>query len=127
MKMNIIKPTFLINKNICLKNLRKMKKKADDNNLIFRPHFKTHQSFEIGELFKKVGINKISVSSLEMAEFFMNNGWKDITIAFPINILEIDTINKIAAKINLNLLITEKSSLQYLRFALSNLLIINTL
>ena len=47
-----------------------MARKAKDNGLIFRPHFKTHQSIEIGEWFRESGVNKITVSSLTMANYF---------------------------------------------------------
>jgi D-serine deaminase-like pyridoxal phosphate-dependent protein len=40
-----------------------------------------------------------------MAKYFADNGWSDITVAFPINLLEIDLINCLAADINLNLLV----------------------
>lgn len=105
-KMNdrIIKPTLLIDENRCKNNIRKMSEKAKANNCIFRPHFKTHQSIEIGNWFKEEGVYAITVSSLEMAEYFSKD-WKDITVAFPCNILEINSINNLASKIKLNLIV----------------------
>ena len=82
-----------------------MVKKAIFHQLIFRPHFKTHRSAFIANWFKEYGVDKCTVSNVEMAEYFFNNGWKDITIAFPVNILEIEKINALALKTNLNLLL----------------------
>ena len=82
----------------------------------FRPHFKTHQSAEVGEWFKDFGVGSITVSSLDMAGYFAQNGWKDITVAFPVNIREVDKINQLARTIKLNLLI---ESLEVVKF-LSN-------
>ena len=65
---------------------------ANKNNLVLRPHFKTHQSIEIGNWFKEKGVTSITVSSIKMAEFFSSE-WDDITIAFPLNILEIDKLS----------------------------------
>ena len=76
--------------------------------LIFRPHFKTHQSLEIGKWFKELGTNKITVSSLKMAEYFSEK-WEYITVAFPMNILEINTVNELAKKITLNVCIENYS------------------
>ena len=87
--------------------------KAQANNLELRPHFKTHQSLEIGSWFKDVGVNKITVSSVSMAEYFSAQ-WDDITIAFPTNILEIEPINKLAEKITLSLSIENEESLLFL-------------
>ena len=62
------------------------------------PHFKTHQSKEIGEIFRVKGVNEITVSSVKMAEYFVAHGWKNITIAFPINVLEVASINAMIEK-----------------------------
>ena len=106
--IEIIRPTLVLDKEVCLRNIEKMAQKAMDHNLRFRPHFKTHQSAIIGDWFKRFGINSIAVSSVRMAEYFANKGWDDITIAFPVNILEIESINRLAASIKLNILIENK-------------------
>jgi D-serine deaminase-like pyridoxal phosphate-dependent protein len=103
--LNIIKPTLLLNRNICMANIHAMAVKAHEQNVIFRPHFKTHQSATIGEWFRNEGVTAITVSSVSMAQYFANHGWKDITIAFPVNLLEINEINQLASEITLNLLI----------------------
>ncbi|MGX1928983.1 alanine racemase [Flagellimonas sp. 2504JD4-2] len=107
-------PTLLLDEKRCKRNIEKLILKSRNNNLVFRPHFKTHQSIEIGEWFKDFGINKITVSSLQMAEYF-SPYWKDITVAFPVNILEIDRINNIATNITLNLLVESLDVLTFLR------------
>ena len=99
--MNLLKiksPTLLLDKNKCLTNLNFMVQKAGNYNLSFRPHFKTHQSLEIGRWYKDFGIDKITVSSLQMAVYFAEE-WTDITVAFPVNILEIDISIKSAGYI----------------------------
>jgi len=101
----IIRPTLVVDKKVCLQNIERMAKKAANLNLRFRPHFKTHQSAKIGEWFRLYGIEAITVSSVQMAEYFAANGWKDITVAFPVNILEIDNINRLASEIKLGLLV----------------------
>ena len=101
--LEIIRPTLVIDKKVCLQNIERMAKKAAENNLHFRPHFKTHQSAKIGEWFKLFGVKAITVSSVQMAEYFAAHGWKDITIAFPVNILEIKNINRLASKIKMGI------------------------
>ncbi len=87
-----------------------MAQKARDYNLVFRPHFKTHQSAVIGDWFRIYNVNAITVSSVMMAEYFAANGWNDITIAFPLNILEINNINRLAANVKLNVLVENKEA-----------------
>ncbi len=106
----IIRPTLVIDKEKCLSNIEKMAQKAKDYHLRFRPHFKTHQSAEIGNWFRLYGVDAITVSSVKMAEYFVNNGWDDITIAFPVNLLEIPHINRLAANIKLNILVENKEA-----------------
>lgn len=101
----IIRPTLVLDKAVCLRNIERMAKKAADHKMLFRPHFKTHQSAKIGEWFRDFGVEAITVSSVQMAEYFAANGWNDITIAFPLNILEIENINRLAAKIKLHVLV----------------------
>ncbi|MFC2086192.1 alanine racemase [Bacteroidota bacterium] len=113
--MKINSPTFLIEKSKCLKNIQKMAAKARANNLIFRPHFKTHQLAEIGEWFRQERIDKITVSSVAMAKYFADQGWNDITIAFPLNILELNQIEQLANKIKLSVLIDSVEVASFLR------------
>ena len=90
-----------------------MANKAAGHGLIFRPHFKTHQGLALGRWFKEVGVSRITVSSLTMAEYFASE-WQDITVAFPVNILEIATINRLAARITLNLLVESPETASFL-------------
>jgi len=115
----ITKPTLLLDKDKCLQNVEEMCLKAQKNGVDFCPHFKTHQSLEIGSWFKRFDVNKIAVSSLAMAEYFSSE-WDDITVAFPINILEIETINRLAGKIRLNLLVESTEAARILNQHLEN-------
>ncbi len=113
------KPSFIVDKQKVKKNIEKMLRKAEGNNVVFRPHFKTHQSAEIGELFRERGVSKIAVSSVSMARFFASDGWNDITIAFPVNLTEIEEIDKLASEITLNLLVESIYSTEFLAEHLS--------
>ncbi|HPR18762.1 MAG TPA: alanine racemase [Candidatus Cloacimonadota bacterium] len=115
MVQNLIRPTLLLDRDKCRKNIETMAKKAAAAKLIFRPHFKTHQSLQIGEWFQEFGVKKITVSSVKMARYFADAGWSDIVIAFPFNQLEIDGINELAEKINLTILLIHPESVFYLK------------
>lgn len=112
--LTLTEPTLLLDKQKCIRNIKKMVEKAKRNNVIFRPHFKTHQSHEVGRWFRNEGVTKITVSSLEMAEYFAQDGWKDITVAFPVNVHEKERINRLASTITLNLLIVAPETIGWL-------------
>ncbi|HAH22817.1 MAG TPA: alanine racemase [Prolixibacteraceae bacterium] len=113
--MEITRPTLLLNKETAICNIETMALKAANLNLNFRPHFKTHQSAEIGEWFRAAGVKGITVSSFTMANYFAEAGWDDITIAFSVNILEIPEINELAGRVKLNLLIENMEGLEALQ------------
>ncbi len=102
---SIQKPTLLLDKETTIRNIRRMTEKARRQGVRFRPHFKTHQSAEIGALLRAEGVTAITVSSLDMAEYFAGHGWGDITIAFPANLRQIDGLRSLAARVHLGVLV----------------------
>ena len=115
MNKNILhRPTLLLDPIKCQKNIRRMVEKASNEHLKLRPHFKTHQSAQIGEWIRAEGINQCTVSSVKMAEYFANHGWSDILIAFPVNVLEAEKINELASQIKLQVLVYDVKALKML-------------
>ena len=112
--MKLKKPTLLIDKEKCIRNIQKMKAKTDKYKVRFRPHFKTHQSTVVGGWFEEAGVSAITVSSVTMAGYFVSENWEDITIAFPVNLAEIDEINQLANQISLNLLVENTEAIGFL-------------
>ena len=99
------RPTLLLNEGTARRNIQHMASKAAESNVRFRPHFKTHQSASVGEWFRESGVEAITVSSVDMASYFAGHGWSDITVAFPVNLRQLDTLNELAGRIRLNLLL----------------------
>ncbi|GAB1421515.1 D-TA family PLP-dependent enzyme [Anaerolineales bacterium] len=112
--LDIYRPTAILNESLVKSHIHYMAEKARRNNATFRPHFKTHQSAEIGEWFADEGVNAITCPSLDMAYYFASHGWHDITVAFPANWLEIETINQLAAMIHLGLLVDSVETARFL-------------
>ena len=107
-------PTMLLDWSKAKNNLEKMIEKANQNGLLFRPHFKTPQSNVIGRKCREMGITAITVSSLNMAEYFASDGWDDITVAFPVNVREVGRIFRLSRKNKLNLLVVNPESIEFL-------------
>ena len=112
--MKITGPTLLLDKSKCLANIRSMSEKAGKAGVIFRPHFKTHQSQVVGGWFKDFGVSAITVSSTDMAIYFAAGGWKDITIAFPFNPRDTERIKELSSSVRLNLLFSDPGSARLL-------------
>ncbi len=113
-KQLIKSPTLLLDEEKCRNNIKKMVSKAAKHHLALRPHFKTHQSGIIGGWIKSEGVQRCTVSSVKMAEYFADQGWDDILIAFPVNVLEHQKINQLAKNITLQILVYDVLSLEAL-------------
>lgn len=105
-------PTLLVDEQKCRQNIFKMVEKSHQLGVELRPHFKTHQSRSIGEWFKDSGVHKIAVSSLGMAEYFAHARWDDILVALPVNVLEIEIIQRLSPRINLTIVVDNLDALE---------------
>ncbi len=114
MHSDIQRPTLLLDPERARRNIERMAEKAKRAGVRFRPHFKTHQSAAVGEWFRPYGVQAITVSSVEMAEYFADHGWADITIAFPANIREIAAIDRLARRVRLGLLVESEETVRAL-------------
>lgn len=99
------RPRAVVMEQQCRKNIVSQKLKADRMGAQFRPHFKTHQSVEIGRWFRQEGITGITVSTPQMAEYFINDGWDDITIGFPFYSGQIEDLKRLSAHVKFRLFV----------------------
>ena len=106
-------PTLLLDEAICKENIQRMVGRARRHQLRLRPHFKTHQSLDVGRWMRAEGIEAATVSSLSMAAFFAPE-WDDITVAFPFNVHELATVNAVAKKVRLGLTVENEAALTVL-------------
>lgn len=117
---SISSPTLILDEQKAKNNLIAMVDKAKNQKVLLRPHFKTHQSEQIGNWFRDYGIQSITVSSVEMAEYFAEAGWKNILIAFPVNIRQMETITRLSRKINLGLLVESSEVIKNIQNFIKN-------
>ena len=120
MDLPIERPTLLLDRERVLRNISRMVEKARASGVSLRPHFKTHQSATVGEWFRSAGVDRITVSSVDMAIYFAAHGWTDITIAFPVNVRQIHRINELASRIQLGLLVESLETVETLNEQLSH-------
>jgi D-serine deaminase-like pyridoxal phosphate-dependent protein len=102
---SIDRPTIVVDRARAERNIARMAAKAVASGVRFRPHFKTHNSVEVGGWFRDAGVRAITVSSAQHAVTFADAGWDDITIAFPLVTRAIPTIRELAARVRLGVLL----------------------
>ncbi len=101
----IDRPTLVVDRARAERNIARMAAKAEASGVRFRPHFKTHNSIEVGEWFRAAGVTAITVSSVEHAQAFADAGWDDITIAFPLVTRALPAIRDLASRVHLGVLV----------------------
>lgn len=111
-------PTLLLDTRRCKRNISRMVNKMTAGNCTFRPHFKTHQSAEVGEWFRDLGIDAITVSSVSMGRYFASHGWQDMTIAFPFYPAMIPGLQELQTRTALRLFVNSPDHLSMLDSAL---------
>ncbi len=111
---SINRPTLLLDRNKLNSNIEMMSRKAKSHSLLFRPHFKTHQSALIADSFKDHGVHTATVSSLSMANYFIQNGWTDLTVAIPHNPLETPLLNTFPVGLSIGLLVDHPETVLHL-------------
>jgi D-serine deaminase-like pyridoxal phosphate-dependent protein len=106
-------PAFLIERSVLHRNCDRMRRKALDSGVAFRPHVKTHKSVEIGRIQHGGYIGPITVSTLAEAEAFAASGFRDITYAVPISPEKLPRAAALASRIErLGILIDSESALR---------------
>jgi len=88
------RPQLTVDLNKVRANISRVVGRLQKRGLFVRPHFKTHQCAVIGEIFRDAGITAATVSSLDMATYFANHGWRDLTLAVPVNLAQLHAISQ---------------------------------
>src|SRR5437763_16922144 len=76
-------PAFLVDRSIVERNCTRMRQKARESGVAFRPHDKTHKTVEIARMQHGGALGPISFSTMIETDFFTNAGFGDITYALP--------------------------------------------
>ncbi len=113
-RLDIHKPTVVIDERQVRRNIERMAEKAKASGVLFRPHFKTHYSEALGAIYRDYAVSAICVSSVTMAQYFADCGWKDITISTPLNVREIRPINELAGTTDLGVLLESVEAARFL-------------
>jgi D-serine deaminase-like pyridoxal phosphate-dependent protein len=112
--MYVQKPIPIVDKWRTMNNIKSMVTKTRASGITLRPHFKTHISAAIGEWFREFDVSSITVSSVDMAEYFAEHTWNDIMICIPANVHEITKMNALAKSLTLHLVVDSLETLRQL-------------
>jgi D-serine deaminase-like pyridoxal phosphate-dependent protein len=77
-------PYLAVDVDVLDANIARMEDRATDRGLALRPHVKTHKSPEIARRQVAAGATGITVATLAEAEVFVEAGFPDVFIAYPL-------------------------------------------
>ncbi len=103
--LGIVRPTLLVDRRRAQANLAHFAERARHAGVRLRPHVKTHQSPPIAAWQRAAGAPAITVSSLEMASYFADHGWDDITLALLANPRDGEAIATLARRVTLGVIV----------------------
>lgn len=110
----IERPFIAIDRNKMITNLEMMHRKAVSSGCKFVPHLKTHHSASLMPYYYELRITEFTVSSIQMAEYFVANGVQNITIAFPADVSKIENLNQMASKAEISIFVDSVEAVQIL-------------
>jgi D-serine deaminase-like pyridoxal phosphate-dependent protein len=110
-------PVLLLDEMRARRNIDRMVARARRAGVRLRPHFKTHQSHEIGRWFRDAGVTAATVSSLAMAEYFAADGWDDLTLAFPFHPGMRERVEALSARMRFAIVAADPLAFEGVRFA----------
>jgi D-serine deaminase-like pyridoxal phosphate-dependent protein len=111
--MNLQTPAFLVDSHTVARNCRAMRAKASTSGVAFRPHVKTHKTREIARMQHGGTVGPVTVSTLAEAEFLADDGFRDITYAFPIAPAKLERAAALAERVErLNILLDGEAALR---------------
>ncbi len=76
-------PAVLVDEERLQQNLQEMQSYADLQKVKLRPHFKTHKSLLIADWQRQAGVRGMTVARLHEAKTLILQGWRSITVAYP--------------------------------------------
>lgn len=110
-------PVLLLDLDVLGRNLRRMRRRADELDVELRPHLKTHKCVEIALGQRALGSRGATVSTLYEARVFADHGIDDLTWAFPMPPDRAEDVARLARRVRLGVVLDDPAPLAALEAA----------
>lgn len=77
-------PALIVDSDCIRANIARWQSHASSHGVALRPHIKTHKTIEIARMQQAAGAQGITAAKLSEAECFVDAGWTDVFVAYPI-------------------------------------------
>jgi D-serine deaminase-like pyridoxal phosphate-dependent protein len=106
-------PCLVLDKGILERNLKRMSDTVHRNGVAWRPHLKTAKSAEVARMATAGEAGGITVSTLAEAEYFADNGFRDILVAAAQPLQKLDRAARLSERGVAITLVTDDLSLAH--------------
>lgn len=107
-------PALLLDLDVLERNLSRMADRCSRLGVALRPHVKTHKCLEVAKLQQDLGARGFTASTLVEARALADQGFDDVTWAFPVQLTRLDEVRELAQKITLRLVVDTKEAVEAL-------------
>lgn len=105
-------PALIVDLDKLETNIQRMAERARTHGVRLRPHIKTHKCVEIAQMQVEAGCNGLTVSTLHEAAVFAENGFDDLTWAFPLILTRLDEARSLSERCRLGIVIDSIEALE---------------
>lgn len=77
-------PALLVDLDVVERNVSRWQQRATSNGARFRPHVKTHKTFELARMQIDAGACGLTVAKVSEAEVYVAAGFDDVVVAYPV-------------------------------------------
>ncbi|MBX6394776.1 MAG: alanine racemase, partial [Alicyclobacillaceae bacterium] len=108
-------PVVVVHRPTLDNNIHMMANYAKEKGVALRPHIKSHKTVEIARKQRMAGMQGLTVAKLGEAEVFVDAGFRDITVAYPIvSEVKRNRLMSLAARARVTTLVDEIEQVDYL-------------
>ncbi len=98
-------PSLVLDLDVLERNVERMARRMKALGVKLRPHFKTHKTPYVADLQRRQGAEGLTVSTLAEARFLTEQGYDDLTWAFPLILSRVGELQPLLERATLRLVV----------------------
>ncbi len=114
-------PSLVLDLDVLERNVERMARRMEQLGVALRPHFKTHKSPYVAEIQRRQGAAGFTVSTLAETRCLVEQGYDDLTWAFPVILNRLRELPPLLERATLRLVVDSAAAVSALERQLSGL------
>ncbi len=111
-------PSLVLDLDVLERNVERMARRMRELGVALRPHFKTHKSAYVADIQRRHGAEDFTVSTLAEAACLVEQGYDDLTWAFPLILNRVHELRPLLERSTLRLVVDSPAAISALEHEL---------